>query len=212
MVRIYQATTLALLIGLIAHPVQAVQLVFNLEGSFTDDNFLPGGHFKGIFSYDPEVPDSNPNISNVGIFEFDQFEVRIFDAQFNLMDILDQNNSIGRISLSDMDASVAGADQYRVYTTQDTDANGNAFFEMGAINLRFDWTFGGDPNAAPAIAPQQFVEGQFASYAATGSFDSFIDPQAVVRAEVKPVPEPLSLSGSIAALLLGFGALWKRKH
>jgi hypothetical protein len=168
------------------------QIEFSLKGTFTNSGFLAGSFFEGYYLYDPDTPDTNPNVVNVGVFEVPNFEIRIFDSQSNLVDTLNEQNSNASVILSDFSSSIPGADQYQFSTTQDTETISNAFFEHGSIDLTFDWSSGGSTTSAPVLAPGTFEEGYFSSYAATNSWDGFINPQSVQDAEILAVHEPPS--------------------
>lgn len=169
-------------------------LEFNVQGTFTEAGFLTEGFFEGTYSYFADTPDTNVYVSNTGVFEVPDFEIRIYDGRANLVDILDETNSTASVILSDFSSSIPGADTYRFSTTQNTEAIPNAFFEFGSIELTFDWLDGGNTTSAPTQAPTTFQDGLFSSYAATDSWDSFIDPQSIASAEILAVDEPTSFA------------------
>jgi hypothetical protein len=207
----YKSLGLVLVLSVFAYPVRADDVTLQLSGEFTEEGFLSNGSFAGSFVYSAKAPDANPFISNVGTFNLKEFEIQVFDAEANLVDTLTEDNSDGSISLSDMDPQQAGADGYSFFTTPDTIANGNAFYEYGALALTFDWPHGGDPNAAPAALPEQFVAGNFSSYAATDGFEGIMNPQMVASSEIKPVPESTASWGWLGLVAIALGNRWSRK-
>lgn len=162
-----------------SNPIQ-----FSIRGNFSESGFLANGSFEGNYSYTPKAQDTNPNGKNVGVFEVPHFEFRVFDSQSNLVETLNETNSKAKIIFSDSDPSISGADTYKLSITPDTDANGNAFFELGSLELTFYWYFGSSPTSAPTRAPTEFKNGIFSSFAATNSWDSFTEPQPVKGAEI----------------------------
>lgn len=192
------------------------QIEFSIEGTFTESGFLSDGSFEGSYSYASNTQDRNVFVNNVGVFNVPNFEIHIFDSQANLIDTLNETNSTASVVLSDFSSSIPGADLYSFVTTQNTEAIPDAFFEFGSIDLAFDWSYGGRTTSAPTQAPTTFQEGRFSSYAATGSWDSFIDPQSAASAEIlavpavsgEAVPEPFTILGSGLAAV--FGVFFKR--
>ncbi|MGF1481311.1 MAG: hypothetical protein ACFB4I_17810 [Cyanophyceae cyanobacterium] len=170
----------------------ANQVNFDIKGSFTKSGFLSGGYFEGSYSYTADTPDSNKSLGNVGAFKISDFEINVFDSRSKLVDTLNETNSTARIILSDLSSAIPGADQYKFTTTQDTEANPNAFYEVGSIQLTFDWSAGGSTKSAPAEAPEAFQDGRFSSYGATDSWESFTNPQSIAGAKILPFREPTS--------------------
>ncbi len=183
------------------------EIQVRIGGTFSESGFLPNGSFEGIYSYDPSSQDTNPNVNNVGVFHVPLFEIRIFDSESNLVDILNETNSIARIILSDLDSKI-GADNYKFSTTQDTETNPNGFYEFGAIDLTFDWSFGGTTTSAPTMAPVDFEDGMFASYAATEGWDGFFNPQSVDNATVNIVnnepPSTVTMEAEAADTIINY--------
>lgn len=199
------------MLSVFAYPVRADDVTLQLSGEFAEEGFLANGSFAGSFVYNTEAPDSNPFVSNVGTFELEEFEIQVFDAGANLVDTLTEENSRGSVALRDLDPQLPGADEYSVSTTPDEDANENAFFEYGALDLTFDWSQGGDPNVAPADLPGQFAEGRFSSYAATDGYEGIINPQVVASSEIKPVPESTAKWGWLGLVAIAVGSRWSRR-
>ncbi len=156
---------------------------YSIQGTFTREGFLAGGYFIGWFLYAPTTTlDSNSSISNVGVFEVAKFQIDVFDANQNLIDSLNENNSVGKISLQDRDPSDTQADTYTFSAVPKT--SGNDFFEHGEFNIIFDWTTGGDPSAVPNQAPGEFISAYFSSYAAAGGWEGIVNPQQVEVAAI----------------------------
>lgn len=146
---------LALCASLLAAPAYANETLL-IEGAFAEQGPLENGYFEGSFSYNPETPDINPNVVNVGVFQLSDFEIKIFDSQSREVETLTDENSEGLISLS-APPTTGEATLFRVSTIPDD------FFATGTlIGVTFDVPDGGNPNLAPQTLPGQFVEGQFA--------------------------------------------------
>ncbi len=160
------------------------EIKFTIEGTFSDSGFLANGSFNGWYSFPLNSPDTNPNLNNVGVFDAPLFDILIFDSQSNPVDRLNHTNSNAKVVLSDFNPDIPGADNYKFLTIQDTEANPNAFFEVGSLEVEYEWPYGGNPKSAPTVAPLGFKNGTFASFAATGSWESFNNPQQIDSAEI----------------------------
>lgn len=169
--------------SLLATPVSAEAMIFDIEGTFTQAGLVENGSFAGTFAYELETVDSNPLLSNVGTFELAEFEINVFDGQANQIETLTEENSVGSISLAASSAETE-ASTYEFFTTPDTEADGNAFFNYGSFNIMFDFPAGGEPNVPPQVAPGGFQSGQFSP--ATGDFQGIINPQAIADAAIEP--------------------------
>jgi hypothetical protein len=156
----------------------------NVNGEFANTGFLPGGYFEGWVAYESDSADQNDAVTNVGSFNIRDFQINIFDADNNKLATLDVTNTLGTISLEDIDPVDSSADTYTLSFTPNTEINGNAFFEFGDFQITFDWVLGDDPNIAPQFAPQTFRSGIFSSYALGGGWDGVITPQQIMSVEM----------------------------
>ncbi|MEM9004072.1 MAG: malectin [Cyanobacteria bacterium P01_F01_bin.86] len=173
-------------------------LAFALQGQFSDNGFLANGRFEGTFAYAADAPDTNPNVTNVGVFDVPTFEINIFDANNILVDTLTGANSSASIVLQDIEDLDGDADTYVFSTTPDTEADGNAFFEYGELSFTFDWASGGDPKIVPTLAPQDLEQASYSSYKAADGWEGITNPQSIQTVAVEAIADD-ELLGAVVA-------------
>ncbi|MEL6382130.1 MAG: hypothetical protein AAFQ89_06605 [Cyanobacteria bacterium J06626_18] len=179
-----KALLLALLASWLAAPAGAATMMFDVEGTFTEEGLISDGSFEGTFSYASDAPDVNPIVTNAGLFELDEFEIQVFDEQLNEVEMLTEDNSTAHIALtsSPADGSVVA---YTLQTVPDD------FFGTGTlVEVEFNFP-AADPNEAPQIAPGEFQDGAFAPAGTEG----IVNPQEIATAAIMPAspsepPEP----------------------